>query len=106
MEKFQYEEMNKRLVNLELSIATILFEMRSNHKDFLKTETEFKTILQKYAHTIYGNGDEEHSLVWGVKRNTEFRQFWQKFGWLILAGFAGIPCTVIAGIFLYLIKGT
>ena len=54
---------------------------------------------------LSGNGHPEEGLVFKVAKVTEFMEFWQKFGWLILAGFAGVPCTVIAGIVLHVVKG-
>ena len=49
---------------------------------------------------LIGGSNPENGLVYKERRNTEFRLFWEKFGWLILASFSGIPCTVVAGIVL------
>lgn len=49
---------------------------------------------------LTGNGHPEEGLLYKNQKNTEFRMFWMKFGWMILGGVAGIPCTVIATIFL------
>lgn len=57
-------------------------------------------------HTILtGNGHPEDGLIYKVRLTTDFMHFWQKFGWIILAGFAGVPCTVVAGIILHMVKG-
>lgn len=47
---------------------------------------------------ITGGGSPQNGLLYKSQKNTEFRLFVEKFGWLILAGFAGIPCTVVAAI--------
>jgi hypothetical protein len=54
---------------------------------------------------LMGNGTPENGLVYKSQRNTDFRIFWERFGWLILAAFAGVPCTVVAGIVLHVVKG-
>lgn len=72
------------------------------------TQSEKENLIQsvKDIHLILtGNGHPENGLVYKSHRNTEFRLFWEKFGWIILAGFAGVPCTVVAGIVLWVVKG-
>ena len=54
---------------------------------------------------IMGDANPENGLVYKNQRNTEFRLWWEKFGWIVLAGFAGVPCTVVAGIVLHIAKG-
>lgn len=72
---------------------------------FTSTEKErlFKD-LDDIKHILNGNSHPENGLVYKNQKNTDFRVFWEKFGWLILATFSGVPCTVIAGVILHMVK--
>lgn len=52
---------------------------------------------------LTGNGHPETGVVFKVAQHASFVGFWQKFGWLILAGFAGVPCTVVAGLTIFVV---
>ena len=73
--------------------------LSENEKDRL-----FKSI-DDIHHILTGNGNPEEGLVYMTRKNTDFRLFWERFGWLVLAAFAGVPCTVVAGIVLHIAKG-
>ena len=79
---------------------------RRSYNPFSQDEKErlFHQVNEIYT-MITGGQEPEKGLVYKVRLTTDFMQFWQKFGWIILAGFAGVPCTVIAGIILYIAKG-
>ena len=80
---------------------------RRKHNSMFSEQEKQKLLKQiDDIHLILsGNGHPEEGLIYKTQQNTEFRLFWERFGWLILAGFAGVPCTVLAGIFLHLVKG-
>ena len=101
----EHQEIMKRLGDIELQIAVGVTESKNSHRAFRDFEAETKKTNQKLEETLNGNGHPENGLIYKNHKNTEFRLFWERFGWLILAGFAGVPCTVVAGIVLYIVKG-
>ena len=73
---------------------------------FTKDEKEQLFEKIKEIHNLLSGGDMgEKGLIYKNQRNTEFRLWWEKFGWVVLAGFAGVPCTVVAGLVLHFVKG-
>lgn len=80
-------------------------ERRKEYKVF--TYEEKMDLLQDVRdikHILTGNGNPETGLVFLNRKNTEFRLVWERFWWLILAGFAGVPCTVIAAFLIHYVK--
>lgn len=81
---------------------------RDRRKDMTFTQeekTRLFTELGEIRQILTGGSRPQDGLMFRVAQHGDFIIFWQKFGWLVLAGFSGVPCTVIAGIVLYLVKG-
>jgi len=71
-------------------------ERRKVNSVFTKEEKE--TLLQNVKDIkiiLTGNGHPENGLVYKSQKNTDFRLFWEKFGWLILAAIATPSCAVV-----------
>ena len=101
----EYQEILKRFNDIEIQIAIATTEAKNSHKAFRDFEQEIKVANKKFENTLTGNGHPQDGLIYKVELNTNFRSFWERFGWLILAGFAGVPCTIVAGIALHVAKG-
>lgn len=52
----EYQEIMKRLTDIEIQGATLAQKLDSNHKAFRDSENESRKIIDKLNETIYGNG--------------------------------------------------
>lgn len=57
-------------------------------KEELKQANE---TLRKIELIMTGNGHPEQGLIYRVNKNTDFRMFWERFGWLILGAVFSAP---------------
>ena len=99
------ESLRQEVSSLLVSNGRIEAELRHLNEHNTAFRDELNREIAKITVTLNGNGHPENGLIYKAERNTEFRLFFQRFGWIILAGFAGVPCTVVAGLVLYFIKG-
>lgn len=99
------DELKKEVSALLIGVAEIKIELKNLNANNTTFKDDLNKEIAKLKLSVHGDDHAQDGLIYKVERNTEFRIFWQKFGWIILAGFAGVPCTVVAGIILYMIKG-
>lgn len=52
----EFEEILKRLNNIEIQCGIIATEVRLNHKAFRESESEMKRFNDRIEDTLYGNG--------------------------------------------------
>lgn len=95
------EEIKDKLADILVKIGIVETKLENYHRDKNQKHEDAMEEINIHEKILNGNGHPENGLVYKAERNTEFRLFWQKFGWLILAGFSGIPCTVIAAIVIH-----
>lgn len=83
----EYQEIMKRLLELDISNATILQEVRSNQKASKESECEFRKMLERINHTVYGNGNEGHATRIDRLEIAEKHRYWSfKVIWTSLIG--------------------
>lgn len=100
------EQLKEKINDIAIKLELLIQRFDHLHTSKNIAHDQMTKMLMKHNDILYGETNIEEGINYRLRLNTEFREFWQRFGWLILAGFAGVPCTVIAGIFLYAIKGS
>ena len=65
---------------------------------------EMRTQLKEIHHVLTGNGTPEKGLHYKVALNTNFRNFWQKFGWLVVGGMVSVPFAVFTGVIVWQLR--
>lgn len=72
------------------------------------TKEEKESLLQgvkDIQHILTGNGSPENGLVYKNQKNTDFRLFWEKFGWLVFGAVATPSCAVIVMVIVSVVRG-
>ena len=67
--------------------------------------TDLKNKVDAIHKMIVGNGEPEKGMAFKVGRNTDFRLFLQRFGWLIAIGITGAPFTLFTFFISKMIEG-
>ena len=66
-----------RLGDIEISIATMTQEIRNNHKGFRDFESATKSLNEKIALTLYGNGQPGLTSLKDLPRRFEAIETWK-----------------------------
>lgn len=59
----------------------------SSFRDDLKKAFES---IEQIKVMLTGNGHPEEGLIYKNQKNTEFRNFWEKIGWVVIVAVIGI----------------